>query len=90
LERLEIGPKVVFSESDTKVIRKIQKYRNRFEHYKFSVNKFEINKLIIDFIDVIDRFLINELKIDRFFRTCYAKYEFIYPTTHINKGFYCF
>ncbi|MBD2281492.1 hypothetical protein [Aphanizomenon flos-aquae] len=25
-----------------------------------------------------------------FFRTCYAKYEFIYPTTHINKGFYCF
>jgi molecular chaperone GrpE (heat shock protein) len=64
LERLEIGPKVVFSESDTKVIRKIQKYRNRFEHYKFSVNKFEINKLIIDFIDVIDRFLINELKID--------------------------
>ncbi len=26
----------------------------------------------------------------RLFGTCYAKYEFIYPTTHINKGFYCF
>lgn len=64
LERLEIGPKVIFSESDTKVIRKIQKYRNRFEHYKFSANKFEINKVIIEFIDLIDRFLINELKID--------------------------
>jgi molecular chaperone GrpE (heat shock protein) len=64
LERLEIGPKVIFSESDAKVIRKMQKYRNRFEHYKFSANKFEINKAIIEFIDVIDRFLINELKID--------------------------
>ncbi|WP_207765423.1 hypothetical protein [Cuspidothrix issatschenkoi] len=26
----------------------------------------------------------------RFFRTCYAKYEFIYPITHMNKGFHCF
>ena len=25
----------------------------------------------------------------RFFRTCYAKYGFIYPITHINKGFHC-
>jgi molecular chaperone GrpE (heat shock protein) len=65
LKRLKkIEPKVSFSESDTKVIRKIQKYRNRFEHYKFSANKFEVNKWIIDFIDLIDRFLINELKID--------------------------
>ena len=64
LERLEIGPKEVFSESDIKLIRKVQKYRNRFEHYKFSANKFELNKVIIDFIDLIDRFLINELKID--------------------------
>lgn len=64
LERLEIGPKVIFSESDTKVIRKMQKFRNRFEHYKFSANKFEINRVIIDFIDLIDRFLINDLKID--------------------------
>lgn len=64
LNRLEIGPKVTFSEADTKIIRKIQGYRNRFEHYKFSANKFEISKIIIDFIDLIDRFLINELKID--------------------------
>lgn len=64
LERLEIGPKVIFSESDTKVIKKMQKFRNRFEHYKFSANKFEINRVIIDFIDLIDRFLINDLKID--------------------------
>jgi molecular chaperone GrpE (heat shock protein) len=64
LNRLEIGPKVTFSETDTKLIRKMQGYRNRFEHYKFSANKFELNKTIIDFIDLIDRFLINELKID--------------------------
>ena len=64
LERLEIGPKVIFSETDTKLIRKIQKYRNQFEHYKLSVNKFEINQIIIDFIDLIDRFLIKELRID--------------------------
>lgn len=64
LARLEIGPKVTFSEADTKIIRKIQGYRNRFEHYKFSANKFEISKIIIDFIDLIDRFLVNELKID--------------------------
>jgi len=64
LDRLQIGPKVSFSESDTEVIRKIQKYRNRFEHYKIDVNQFELNKVIIDFIDLIDRFLIHELKID--------------------------
>lgn len=64
LERLETRPKVTFSESDTNVIKKNQKYRNCFEHYKFSANKFEINKVIINFIDLIDRFLINELKID--------------------------
>ena len=64
LNRLEIGPKVTFTEADTKIIRKMQSYRNRFEHYKFSANKFEISKTIIDFIDLIDRFLINELKID--------------------------
>jgi hypothetical protein len=27
---------------------------------------------------------------NRFFRTRYAKYEFIYRITHINKGFHCF
>lgn len=64
LQRLEIGPKVVFSESDTKLIRKIQRYRNTFEHYKLSENTFELKKSIICFIDLIDRFLINELKID--------------------------
>lgn len=64
LERLEIGPKVIFSETDTRLIRKVQSYRNQFEHYKLSINKFEINKVIIDFIDLTDRFLINELKID--------------------------
>ncbi|MGB3536259.1 MAG: hypothetical protein WBA13_22425 [Microcoleaceae cyanobacterium] len=64
LERLEIGPRVTFSEADTKIIRKMQGYRNRFEHYNFSANKFELSKTIINFIDLIDRFLINELKID--------------------------
>lgn len=64
LERLRIGPKVNFSKSDTEIIKKMQKHRNRFEHYKFSANKFEINKIIIDFIDLIDRFLLNELEID--------------------------
>lgn len=64
LERLEVGPKVTFSETDIKLIRKVQSYRNKFEHYKISMNKFEINKIIIDFIDLIDRFLVRELKID--------------------------
>ncbi|MCC2695211.1 hypothetical protein [Nodularia sp. LEGE 04288] len=64
LERLEIGPQVTFSASDLNVIRKIQTFRNRFEHYKFLVNKLELNKIIIDFIELIDRFLIKELKID--------------------------
>jgi molecular chaperone GrpE (heat shock protein) len=64
LERLEIGPQVTFSESDCNLIRKVQKYRNRFEHYKCSANKFEINKVVIEFISLIDNFLINELNID--------------------------
>ncbi|BAQ67159.1 hypothetical protein [Geminocystis sp. NIES-3709] len=64
LNRLEMGPKVTFSEADIKIIRKVQHYRNCFEHYKFSANKFEINKVIIDFINLIDKFLIDQLEID--------------------------
>lgn len=64
LERLEIGPQVTFSESQCEVIRKVQKYRNRFEHYKFSVDEIEIKKIVIEFINLIDIFLIKELNID--------------------------
>ncbi|MGD1927823.1 MAG: hypothetical protein ACFB12_02850 [Leptolyngbyaceae cyanobacterium] len=39
LERLEFGPRVVFSEDNLNIIRSIQKTRNEFEHYKVSVNK---------------------------------------------------
>jgi hypothetical protein len=65
LERLEMGPRVTFSDSDTQVIRKFQKYRNSFEHYEISnISESEIKKVINDFIDLIYRFLLEHLEID--------------------------
>ena len=64
LERLEIGPKVVFSEDEVEVIRKIQDFRNQFEHYKVTANKYQLWAEITKFLDVIERFLLNELGIE--------------------------
>lgn len=64
LERLEIGPKVVFSEDEIEVIRKIQDFRNQFEHYKVTANKYQLWAEITKFLDVIEGFLLDELGIE--------------------------
>jgi hypothetical protein len=64
LERLEFGPRVVFSEDDLDVIRLIQRIRNEFEHYKVSVNKHYLWQNVSIFLELIDQFLIEELHIN--------------------------
>jgi hypothetical protein len=64
LERLEIGPKVTFSTSEIGIIRSMQRYRNQFEHFKVSENKFELWSVVSDFLAIVDKFLVNELKIN--------------------------
>ena len=60
-----IEPPVIFTSSDLCVIDKIQDYRNCFEHYKVSnLDLSELNEVIISFIDVIYRFLVEHLEID--------------------------
>lgn len=61
LERLEIGPRVVFSRDDIEIIRRIQTFRNRAEHYEISINPYEVWANLIHFLGIIDRFMINEL-----------------------------
>lgn len=64
LEKLEIAPKVTFSEGDLKVIRNIQEIRNQFEHYKVSTNKHRLWANISKFLELIDNFLVNELQVN--------------------------
>ncbi|MEH2294929.1 hypothetical protein [Nostoc sp.] len=64
LERLEIGPKVIFSKDELEVIRTVQDIRNQFEHYKFSTNRYGLWTNISKFLELIDRFLVNELQIN--------------------------
>lgn len=60
-----INNRVLFTESDMAVIREIQNYRNVFEHYKINnINISELKKVIILFIDLIDRFLNEHLQIN--------------------------
>ncbi|MEG4344364.1 hypothetical protein QUB70_13875 [Microcoleus sp. A003_D6] len=64
LERLEIGPKFAFSEQDVKLIRYVQDVRNKFEHYKISVdNKYELWSNLSKFLELIDNFLVEQLHI---------------------------
>lgn len=49
LDRLEIGPRVKFDESELKTIRRMQDYRNLFEHFKVEGNKYELWSTISDF-----------------------------------------
>jgi hypothetical protein len=63
LERLEVGPKVVFSKDEIDVIRSIQDIRNQFEHYKLSVNKFYLWENVSRFLELVDKFLVHELQI---------------------------
>ncbi|MHC5731209.1 MAG: hypothetical protein ACYTXY_45380, partial [Nostoc sp.] len=64
LDRLEIGPKVIFSKDELEVIRTVQDIRNQFEHYKFSANRYHLWTNISKFLELIDRFLVNELQIN--------------------------
>lgn len=61
LERLALGPRVEFSDSELKTIRKIQNFRNLFEHYKFSASRYELWASISEFLVLIDRFLVEEI-----------------------------
>lgn len=63
LERLEICPKVTFSKDEIEVIRTLQKIRNQFEHYKVSINRDHLWENISKFLELIDKFLVNELQI---------------------------
>lgn len=64
LERLEIGPKVTFSQDELEIIRKIQDFRNQFEHYRVTANKYHLWAEISNFVDVVEKFLHNELDIE--------------------------
>ena len=64
LEKLEMAPKVIFSEDELSVIRSIQEIRNQFEHYKVSINKYHLWKNISKFLELIDKFLVHELQIN--------------------------
>ncbi|MEG4625652.1 hypothetical protein Q5691_15360 [Microcoleus sp. w1-18aA5] len=56
---------VVFNERDKSIIKDIQDYRNVFEHYKIdNVDTLKLKEVIIDFIDVINRFLNQHLEIN--------------------------
>jgi len=53
LERLEIGPRVVFSQNDLKVIKRIQEFRNFFEHYEIIINPYQIWGELSKFVTII-------------------------------------
>ena len=63
LEKLKIGPRFVFSERDVKLIRYVQDVRNKFEHYTISADKYELWSNLSKFLELIDKFLVEELHI---------------------------
>jgi hypothetical protein len=67
IERLEVGPRVTFTEPELETIRRIQDFRNRFEHYKFSGNKYQVWAELIKFLELLYRFSKEELSIDLIF-----------------------
>lgn len=64
LERLQIGPLVNFPENELEIIRRMQNFRNQFEHYKVDINKFELWETITQFLALVDTFLVDELEIN--------------------------
>lgn len=64
LEKLEMAPKVVFSKDELEVIRRIQEIRNQFEHYKVSINKYLLWENLSKFLELIDKFLVQELQVN--------------------------
>ena len=66
LEKLELklSPGVVFSKDELGVIKSIQDIRNQFEHYQVSkINRFQLWENISKFLELVDKFLVNELQI---------------------------
>jgi hypothetical protein len=63
LKNLKTGPGFVFSERDEKLIRDVQDMRNKFEHYTISVDKYELWSNLSKFLELIDKFLVEELHI---------------------------
>lgn len=63
IERLEIGPRVAFAEAEFVILRKMQTLRNTLEHARVEFNKHEVWGTLSTFLDVVDRFLTEELNI---------------------------
>lgn len=64
LEKLEIGTRFVFLDpKDVKLIRYMQDVRNKFEHYTISADKYELWSNLSKFLELIDKFLVEELHI---------------------------
>jgi hypothetical protein len=61
LGRLEMILNFTFSDDDLKVINRIREYRNTFEHYKASGNKYHLWDSIIRFLNIIETFLREQL-----------------------------
>lgn len=64
IERLEIGPRVSFAQEDMKIILRMRTFRNELEHYRISINKYEMWSIVSGFLGVIDNFLTGELRIN--------------------------
>lgn len=64
LNRLEMGPRVVFSEPELKVIRMMQDFRNKFEHYEVSANKHQLWNTVSEFLVLIYKFMIAQLRME--------------------------
>ena len=54
---------MVFTKEDLKVIEQIRNLRNEFEHYEVSGEKYSLWSQIVSFLEVIDKFLVEHLKI---------------------------
>jgi hypothetical protein len=63
IEKLTYGPRFVFTDSEMDSIRKMQKFRNRFEHYTSDGNKFELWSVVSEFLKIIEKFMREEIGI---------------------------
>jgi hypothetical protein len=64
LKRLESYVGVEFSKDDLCIIRAMQKTRNEFEHYRVKKNQYFLWKTILDFLNLIDFFMRENLSIN--------------------------
>ncbi len=64
LKKLKTYPGFVFTEPEEKLIKDVQDMRNKFEHYTISVDKYELWSHLSKFLELIDKFLVEELHIN--------------------------